>query len=60
MDFARELIQIRISPLADEMLMQLLEKLYKKVNLDFREYKISSVKRRIDRRLRATLADSAG
>ena len=49
----------RISPSTDEeMLMLLLEKLYKKVNLDFREYKISSVKRRIDRRLRATRSDS--
>ena len=49
----------RISPSTDEeMLMQLLGKLYEKVNLDFREYKIPSIKRRIDRRLRATRSDS--
>lgn len=42
-------------PAASEgILNQLLEKLYSHVNLDFRHYKISSVSRRVDRRLRAT------
>ena len=44
-----------ILPAASEgSLNQLLEKLYYHAHVDFRHYKVSSVSRRIDRRLRAT------
>ena len=42
----------------NEGLLQILEKVYKERGFDFRQYKESSLRRRIERRLRATKTDS--
>jgi chemotaxis protein methyltransferase CheR len=42
----------------EQGLLQILEKVYEQTHLDFRQYKESSLKRRIERRLRATKTES--
>ena len=44
--------------MVEEGLMQILEKVYEEKGFDFRQYKESSLKRRIQRRLRATKVES--